>query len=89
MAQGLIDCLTFTSSSTVINFLALFPRQEILSLLKKVTMACIGPITAQTARSNGLQVNIVAEEYTIPGLVRRLRNIIGQNSKLRSQSKQS
>ncbi|MBI4765519.1 MAG: uroporphyrinogen-III C-methyltransferase [Deltaproteobacteria bacterium] len=69
LAQGLIDCLTFTSSSTVINFLTLFPRQEILSLLKKVTIACIGPITAQTARNNGLQVPIVAEEYTIPGLV--------------------
>ncbi len=69
MAQGLIDCLTFTSSSTVVNFLALFTRQEILYLLKKITVACIGPITAQTATSNGLSVQIVAEEYTIPGLV--------------------
>jgi uroporphyrinogen III methyltransferase/synthase len=69
MAQGLIDCLTFTSSSTVINFLALFPRSEILSLLKKVRVACIGPITAQTVRNNGLPVDIVAEEFTIPGLV--------------------
>jgi uroporphyrinogen III methyltransferase / synthase len=69
MTQGLIDCLTFTSSSTVIHFLALFPRQEILHLLKRVRIACIGPITAQTARNNGLQVDIEAEEYTIPGLV--------------------
>jgi uroporphyrinogen III methyltransferase/synthase len=69
MAQGLIDCLTFTSSSTVINFLALFTRLEILSLLKEVRIACIGPITAQTVRNNGLPVDIEAEEYTIPGLV--------------------
>jgi uroporphyrinogen III methyltransferase/synthase len=69
LTRGEVDCLTFTSSSTVINFLALFPRQEILSLLKKVDIACIGPITAQTARDNGLKVSIVAEEYTIPGLV--------------------
>ena len=86
MAQGEIDCLTFTSSSTVINFLALYPRQEILSLLKKVTVACIGPITAQTARNNGLTVHIVAEEYTIPGLVRAIEKYFtAKNSEARSQ----
>ncbi len=72
MTQGLVDCLTFTSSSTVINFLALFARGEILSLLKNITVACIGPITAQTAKNNGLKVDIMAEEYTIPGLVQAI-----------------
>jgi uroporphyrinogen III methyltransferase/synthase len=67
-----VDCLTFTSSSTVINFLTLFPRQEILPLLKNLTIACIGPITARTARDNGLAVTVVAEEYTIPGLVQAI-----------------
>jgi uroporphyrinogen III methyltransferase / synthase len=86
MAQGLIDCLTFTSSSTVVNFLALFTRQEILYLLKKVTVACIGPITAQTAISNGLSVQIVAEEYTIPGLVAAIEKYFStKNSESRSQ----
>ncbi|MEW6184338.1 MAG: uroporphyrinogen-III C-methyltransferase [Thermodesulfobacteriota bacterium] len=69
LSQGKIDCLTFTSSSTVINFLSLFSRAEILPLLKKVAVACIGPITAKTARDNGLEVTITAEEYAIPGLV--------------------
>jgi uroporphyrinogen III methyltransferase / synthase len=72
LSRGEVDCLTFTSSSTVIQFLALFPRQKILQLLKKVTIACIGPITAKTARDNGLSVSIVAEEYTIPGLVQAI-----------------
>jgi uroporphyrinogen III methyltransferase / synthase len=86
LAQGQINCLTFTSSSTVINFLALFPRQEILPLLKKATVACIGPITAQTARNNGLAVHIVAKEYTIPGLVQAIEHYYrGQNSDDRSQ----
>jgi uroporphyrinogen III methyltransferase / synthase len=67
-----VDCVTFTSSSTVVQFLALFPRQKILSLLKKATIACIGPITAKTARDNGLTVSIEAEEYTIPGLVKAI-----------------
>ncbi|MBA4392418.1 MAG: uroporphyrinogen-III C-methyltransferase [Desulfobacca sp.] len=74
LTRSEVDCLTFTSSSTVINFLALFSRQEILSLLKKVGIACIGPITAQTARDNGLQVTITAEEYTISGLVTAIEN---------------
>ncbi|HMK64299.1 MAG TPA: uroporphyrinogen-III C-methyltransferase, partial [Thermodesulfobacteriota bacterium] len=74
LSQGEIDGLTFTSSSTVIQFLALFSRQKILSLLKNVTVACIGPITAKTARDNGLFVSVVAEEYTIPGLVRAIEN---------------
>lgn len=69
-----VDCLTFTSSSTVINFLALFARQEILRLLKEVDIACIGPITAQTAKDNGLQVKIIAADYTIPGLVQAIEN---------------
>ncbi len=82
LGRGEVDCLTFTSSSTVINFLALFPRQEILPLLKNVTIACIGPITAQTARDNGLEVTVVAEEYTIPGLVQAIEN--HYSSKLKS-----
>jgi len=80
LSQEAIDCLTFTSSSTVINFLTLFPRQEILSWLKKVSIACIGPITAQTARNNGLHVNIVAEEYTIPGLVKAIEKYFCPNN---------
>jgi uroporphyrinogen III methyltransferase / synthase len=85
MNLGLIDCLTFTSSSTVINFLALFARQEILPLIKRVKVACIGPITAQTARNNGLQVDIEAEDYTIPGLVAAIEKYFkGQNSGARN-----
>jgi uroporphyrinogen-III synthase len=35
-------------------------------------IACIGPITAQTAQELGLRVDVIAEEYTIPGLVNAL-----------------
>ena len=84
LSKGTIDCITFTSSSTVINFLALFHRQEVLALLKKVMIACIGPITAQTAKNNGLDVNIIAEEYTIPGLVRAIEKYY--SSKLNAES---
>ena len=74
LQAGTVHCLTFTSSSTVLNFLGLFDRQEILTRLKQVIIACIGPITAQTARDNGLKVDIIPESFTIPALVEAIRD---------------
>lgn len=74
-----LDILTFTSSSTVRNFstwLQSFLQDETLltqeTLLAYPKLACIGPITAQTARDLGLRVDIEAEEFTIEGLVQAL-----------------
>lgn len=69
LQRGEIDIITFTSSSTVKNFIQLVGRE---SVPEGVTVACIGPITAQTAEEHGLKPDIVAEEYTIEGLVRAL-----------------
>lgn len=62
-----VDAITFTSSSTARNFVALAGRETSAAII-----ACIGPITAATARDLGLTVNVVATEYTIPGLVQAL-----------------
>ena len=62
-----IDVITFTSSSTVSNLVAVFNGEELAVNSAKV--ACIGPKTADTAARAGLKVDIVAREYTIPGLV--------------------
>ena len=64
---GEIDIITFTSSSTVKMFAERIPKVP-----EGVMIACIGPITAETATSLGLKVAVVAEEYTIKGLVRGL-----------------
>ncbi len=65
-----IQYLTFTSSSTVKNFCQLFAdRQEMHKLIQKATVACIGPITAKTVQEEGLSVDIVAAENTVPALV--------------------
>ena len=65
-----IQYLTFTSSSTVKNFCQLFAdRQEMHELTQYATVACIGPITAKTVKDEGLSVDIVAEENTVPALV--------------------
>ncbi|MFH1674234.1 MAG: uroporphyrinogen-III C-methyltransferase [Pseudomonadota bacterium] len=63
-----IDLVTFTSSSTVKNFKKLFTEEEIRTLLTDVTIAAIGPITADTAKELGFKVAITPEEYTIAGL---------------------
>jgi uroporphyrinogen III methyltransferase / synthase len=63
-----IDMITFTSSSTVKNFHELLPAEGSNHLMQGITVACIGPVTAETARNLGFDVHIVAEEYTIPKL---------------------
>ncbi|HET8576213.1 MAG TPA: uroporphyrinogen-III synthase [Methylomirabilota bacterium] len=68
LAGGRVDVVTFTSSSTVKNFAALFRPAELGRLLAGVTVACIGPITRATAAAHGLQTHIMPEEYTIPAL---------------------
>lgn len=70
LKEGAIHLATFTSSSTVKNFIKLLNGN--LSLLDGVCIACIGPITAKTARESGLTVHIVAEEYTTVGLVKAI-----------------
>jgi uroporphyrinogen III methyltransferase / synthase len=67
-----IDMITFTSSSTVHNFCALLPPGRSKDLLQNVTIACIGPITADTARQLGLEVHVAAEAFTIDGLCRAI-----------------
>jgi uroporphyrinogen III methyltransferase/synthase len=70
--SGQVDFITFTSSSTVSNFMNIIGWQNPEMINKQTKIACIGPITANTAREHGLKVDIVAEKYTIEGLVAAL-----------------
>jgi len=72
-----IDLITFTSSSTVKNFKALLPPERFPELVGGVTVACIGPITAQTARDLGFGEQIVAETSTLAGLCDAIRRHFG------------
>lgn len=76
-----IDAVTFTSSSTVTNFMSFFETKEDKELLKQVLFASIGPITSDTARSLGIEPHIEAKEYTIPGLIDSLLNYYGSLKK--------
>ena len=59
------DIITFTSSSTVKNFLTLYGKDA----LKDTTVASIGPVTTKTLKGLGFKVHIEAKRYDIPGLV--------------------
>jgi len=67
--QGEVDMVTFTSSSTVKNFMAMLRKGNLLKSGMEIPAACIGPITADTAVSLGINPRIIAAEYTINGLV--------------------
>ena len=69
-----IDVATFTSSSTVSNLVGLLDGSA--DALSGVLTACIGPATAETAGRMGLDVDIVAREHTVPGLVEALEEYL-------------
>ncbi len=86
------NVITFTSSSTVRNFVALLgksvqmwrgrprPRRSAPSTFDGIQFASIGPITSSTLRELGLRVDIEAKEYTIPGLIAAIARIEKESS---------
>jgi uroporphyrinogen III methyltransferase/synthase len=72
LTDEIIDLITFTSSSTVNHFAELLKKDDMKRLLKGIAIACIGPITAQTAKRLGMKVQIQPKEYTIPGLTQAI-----------------
>ena len=70
--KKLIHVITFTSSSTVKNFVDLLAEKNISEMIKGAVVASIGPITADTAASLGIRTDIMPENYTIPGLVKAI-----------------
>ncbi len=75
LEMGQVDLVTFTSSSTVqffANRLAVVTKETLPRLLSKTLVACIGPITAGTARELGLTVGLEAPEFTVDHLVQAI-----------------
>lgn len=72
------DVITFTSSSTVKNFVALLgstrnsARGKRPLQLEGITLASIGPVTSATLRELHLGVDVEARQYTIPGLIKAI-----------------
>jgi uroporphyrinogen III methyltransferase/synthase len=75
LESGTIDMVTFTSSSTVTNFLTMIDAgsdDELHRLLDDVTIAAIGPVTAETVREHGLRVDVQPQRYTINDMVQAI-----------------
>jgi len=66
LTEGKIDVIAFTSSSTVSHFAELLKNEDLRKLLTGIAIACIGPVTARTAKEWGLKVRIQPKQYTIP-----------------------
>jgi uroporphyrinogen III methyltransferase / synthase len=62
------DWITFTSSSTITNCIAIAGREA----LEGVRIASIGPVTSQTAREHGLRVDTEAKQFTLDGLLQAI-----------------
>lgn len=69
-----VTVATFTSSSTVRNLAAMAEEAGLglATALEGTTIACIGPITAQTAQELSLPVHVMAKAYTVEGLIEAL-----------------
>lgn len=75
LQEGEIDLVTFTSSSTVTNFLTMVDArddEELHKLMENVVIAAIGPITAEAIEKAGLRVDIQPDRYTIPDMVKAI-----------------
>jgi len=77
-AEHSIDVITFTSSSTVSNFAELVGVSDLSDLLADTVVACIGPVTAETATNYGLKKVIQPDLYNTSQLVESILRAIGQ-----------
>ncbi|MBN2290041.1 MAG: uroporphyrinogen-III C-methyltransferase [Candidatus Glassbacteria bacterium] len=74
LTEGRVDVVTFTSSSTVENFVRLVGEPVAAGLGGKTLVASIGPVTAEIAAQHGLRTDIMPEDYTVEGLAAAVRD---------------
>lgn len=75
LRKGEIHIVTFTSSSTVTNLLEILQwhgGEDSIAALGQARIACIGPVTADTARKRGLNVHYMADPSTLDGLIQAI-----------------
>lgn len=78
LLNPLPDIVTFTSSSTATNFVALLGERRAKQLLSAAAVASIGPVTSETLRRLGVSVTVEARASTLPGLVDAIREYVGR-----------
>ncbi|HEX8552661.1 MAG TPA: uroporphyrinogen-III C-methyltransferase [Abditibacteriaceae bacterium] len=77
LARGEIDWVTFSSSSTVRNFLEAVGEEVVKAARDSFRVAVIGPVTAQTARECGLEPDVIAAQASVESLAAALESDVG------------
>jgi uroporphyrinogen III methyltransferase / synthase len=77
LLENRVDVVTFTSASTVKNFVQVFGKDQAPDLLNRTSVASIGPVTAEAAEQYGINTAIMPQEYTIPALVEAIVEYFG------------
>ena len=75
-----IDMVTFTSSSTVTNFVEMFDQHYPEVILAKVRIAAIGPSTAEAVKRCGLKVDVMPSEASVEALAQEIVRFYGKSS---------
>ncbi|MCR4375829.1 MAG: uroporphyrinogen-III synthase, partial [Acidobacteria bacterium] len=69
LLEGRIDAVTFTTPAAVQRFVDLIGRDQAADLLNTTVVATIGPVTAAAAQALGVTAPVVADTYTVDGLI--------------------
>ena len=72
LLENKVDIVTFTSGSSVKNFVRALGTDQAANLLKRVDVACIGPVTADVATHLGISTTIMPSNYTVPAMVQAI-----------------
>ena len=79
-----IDIVTFTSGSSVRNFVKVIGVDQTVDLLNQVDVACIGPVTAGTASRLGITTTIMPSDYTVPAMVQAIVRHVNERRQQRT-----
>ena len=72
-----LDAVTFTSASTLRNFVHTFGADQVVDLLSRTTVAVIGPVTAEAAAELGIAVDVQPATYTLRAMVQAIAAALG------------
>jgi uroporphyrinogen III methyltransferase/synthase len=78
LLEGKIDVVTFTSASTARNFATIL-GDDLERISKGTLFASIGPVTTRAAKEAGMEMQIEAAEYTVPGLIAAIQAHFGND----------
>jgi uroporphyrinogen III methyltransferase/synthase len=76
-----VDIVSFTSGSSVKNFVRALGTEQAADLLRRVDVACIGPVTADVATRLGIKTTIMPSDYTVPAMVRAIVDHVGEEQR--------